>query len=59
VLAQKIPIEGGKVTRIENGRIYVSRGQISDVYSMEHYRIPIEVEAGGEREHGRGRGNDA
>lgn len=48
MIVGKIPIESGRVTRIENGRIYVSRGEISDVYNAEHYRIIPEVEQDGQ-----------
>lgn len=52
MIVGKIPIESGRVTRIENGRIYVSRGEITDVYNAEYYRIPVEAWEGGETEHG-------
>ncbi|CRF28816.1 Uncharacterised protein [Mycobacterium tuberculosis] len=50
MIVGKIPIECGYVTRIENGRIYVSRGEISDVYNAEYYRIPADTEEWLERE---------
>lgn len=44
----KTPIASGKVMRIENGMIYVSRGEISDVYNAEYYRVAVEIRKGGE-----------
>ena len=42
----KTPVASGKVTRIENGMIYVSSGEASDIYNMEYYRVAVEVTVG-------------